>query len=1031
MSLAELSIKRPVFISCVVALMLILGLLGLKKMPVDQFPDVTFPIVFVQVTYPGASPQDMEKQVSKIVEDELSSMSGLQTMTSYNYESLSMTVLKFNLGIDISEVEQQVRNRVGNVRNQFPKDAQEPIIRRFDPADQPIITLAVSSELNPGELFDITDEKIKPLFERISDVGQVEIIGGQKKEIQVLVDKNKIEERKLSLFGISQRIEQTSKDIPIGKVDNNIKEVVLRTKGEFQSLQELENVSVSFYGSDQAVMLKSVAKVKTGLETIKREAFLDGKTALFLDIFKQSGSNTVAVADRVKEKIQIVNEVLKEKNIKAQVSLVRDASIPIRLNVNDVKESILIGIGLCIIVVFFFLGSMRSTFITGMALPNSLLGGFFIMWLMGFSINIMTLLALSLAVGLLIDDAIVVRENIFRHMELGAKPMLAAVTGTKEVTLAVIATTCVVIAVFGPIAFVPGIIGQFFKQFGLTVVFTMLISTFDAFTMAPMLSAYLASPNEHHRGQGWLDRMLTAFDRIQNWIEDRYEATIKWTVIHKKTVIILSVFTFIASLAVIPFVPKTFLPPNEFGEFTVSVELPTGTSLQATKEFSKQIETKIKELGTTKMITLTVGSNQGAANIASFYVQLVDAKLRTLNTTETKEKLRNDLLIFSKEAIIAVSDIDISGGGQKPFNLFLKGDDLMVLSDYALKLQSRLQQIKGLVDVDTNFRKGKPEMQVVFDRKRSEALGVSTTVAGMELRYRTEGVEPAIYRDNGIEYKIKVKLEDQFKDLKTQFATTTVPNQNFNMIPLAKVSQLEETTGYSQINRLNKARFIAITANLGTNGNLGTATSEVENIIKYELPLPTGVEFNFEGQAQDFKDLVENMLIAMGLGVLFIYFVLASLYESLITPLTILLALPMAITGAMVSLFLTQKSIDIFSLIGIVMLLGVVAKNSILLVDYTLQLLAEGLSREEALVKACRTRLRPILMTSFALVAGTLPIALGITELGSQRMSMGIAIIGGVVSSTLLTLVIVPAAYGYIDDFRVWSGRIVKKIIEN
>lgn len=1031
MSLAELSIKRPIFITCIVSLMLVLGFLGLKKMPVDQFPDVTFPIVFVQVTYPGASPTDMEKQVSKVVEDELSSLSGLDTMTSNNFDSAAMVILKFRLGTDIREAEQQVRNRVGNVRNKLPKDAYEPVIRRFDPADQPIITLAINAPMNAGELFDLADEKIKPMFERLPDVGQVQLVGGQKKEIQVLVDKNKLDERKLSLIQIASRIEQTSKDIPVGKVENTKTETILRTIGEFGSLEELSKVSVSFLGSDRPVQLKEVAEVKSALETQKRRASINGKTALFLDVFKQSGANTVAVADNVKANIEKVNSFLKEKGIEAQVVLVRDGSVPIRLNVNDVKESILFGIILCILVVFFFLGSARSTFITGMALPNSLLGGFFVMWMMGFSINIMTLLALSLAVGLLIDDAIVVRENIFRHMELGKSPMEAAIIGTKEVSLAVIATTLVVIAVFGPIAFVPGMIGQFFKQFGLTVVFTMLISLFDAFTMAPMMSAYLASKNEHHRGNGPVDKLLNMFDALQNKIEEMYGKTIAYTLMHRKLVLIFSMFVFIASLAVIKFIPKTFLPPNELGEFGVTVELPTGTSFEATSEFVKKIETKINEMGTVSLVTLTVGSAQGEANKASFYVQLVPKKQRELNTTDSKAKLRQMLEVYKEEAIVAVSDIDISGAGQKPLNLYLVGDDLEVLSKYATQLQKRFSQIPGLVDVDTNFRSGKPEYHVVFDRKRSEALGVSTSQAGLELRYRTEGAEPAIYRENGIEYKVRVKLEDKYRDLKKNFSTTTVPNQNFNMIPLSKVALGEDSTGYSQINRQNKGRFIAITGNLGVGGNLGNATAEIEKVIKTEMPLPPGVEFRFEGQAQDFKDLIANMLIAMGLGVLFIYFVLASLYESFVTPLTILLALPMAISGAMISLFLTGKSIDIFSMIGIVMLLGVVAKNSILLVDYTLQLLAEGVPRNEALMKACRTRLRPILMTSLALIAGTVPIAAGLTELGTQRMSMGIAIIGGVVSSTLLTLVVVPAAFGYIDDFRAWASRLGKKVIDN
>jgi multidrug efflux pump subunit AcrB len=738
----------------------------------------------------------------------------------------------------------------------------------------------------------------------------------------------------------------------------------------------------------------------------------------------------VAVSDRVKAQINTINSFLKEKKIDANAVLIRDASVPIRLNVLDVRESIFIGILLCVIVVFFFLGSARSTFITGLALPNSLLGGFIIMYAMGFSINIMTLIALSLSVGLLIDDAIVVRENIFRHLEMGKHPMKAALEGTKEVSLAVIATTLVVIAVFGPIAFVPGIIGQFFKQFGLTVVFTMLISLFDAFTVAPMLSAYLASKNEHKKSKNIVGRMLAAFDRFQTWLEDKYEATLKWTIRHRILVLSLSFVLFLVSLGSAAFIKKTFLPQNDLGEFSVTIELPVGTSIDATQSFAKEIENIVKSMPEVDLVAVTVGSNTYESNKADFFVHLdpVKKKKEKYSTSDVKQKLRQLIKPYSEKAKIAVTDVDISGGGQKPLNLFVVGDNLDELSKYALALQERVAKIPGLIDVDTNFRAGNPEYHVVFDRDKSEALGVSTVTAGAELRNRIEGSTPAVFRRNGIEYDVRVMFSEKEKDLMANFNSTFVPNQNGNMVPLSRVAVAQKKIGYSQINRQNKGRYIAITANLGPKGQLGNATEQIQKIINNELKPPLGVSYKFEGQAQDFIDLMTNMAVALGLGVLLIYLVLASLYESFITPVTILLALPLAISGAFAGLLIFDKSIDIFSIIGFILLMGVVAKNSILLVDYTNQLLKEGFEQSEALVKACRTRLRPILMTSFALIASTLPIAVGVTALGSQRQSMGVAIIGGVLSSTLLTLIVVPAAFGYIDGFRVWSGDRLNKL---
>lgn len=1028
MDLAGLSIRRPIFISCIVALMLIMGFTSLKKMPVDLFPDVTFPVIFVNVVYPGASPVDMEKLVAKPIEDELSSLSGLRTITSNNLESVSVVIMEFRLGTDIKEAEQQIRNRIGNIRNKLPGDIREPIIRRFDPADQPVITLAVKSKIGAGQLYDLSTETIKPFFERLNNVGLVSLIGGRKTQVDVLVDKNKLQDRQISMLQVSRRIEETSKDIPIGKVENTQSETVLRTQGEFSDLKQIEDVSVNFIGSDRAVRLKEIAQVKIGLEDQKRIARIQGEPVLILEIYKQSGANTVAVTDAVKKEIEKVNTYLKEKNMDASVEVVRDLSRPIRLNIEDVRESIIIGIILCIIVVFFFLGSARSTFITGMALPNSLLGGFVIMYVMGFSINIMTLLALSLAVGLLIDDAIVVRENIFRHLEMGKSPKDAALEGTKEVAQAVIATTLVVIAVFGPIAFVDGIVGQFFKQFGLTIVFTMLISLFDAFTVAPMLSAYMATKNEHHRGDGFVDRILKSFDQMQTWLEEKYEASIRWTLGKPKTVLFAAVIFFFGSIFLGKFISKTFLPAGENGEFAVSIEMPVGTSLLGTSEFAKQVEAIIVANKSVELALTTVGSQNDEANKAQIYVRLVPRKQRQFKTLQVKTQIREELAELSKKNKIEIGDIDIANSGQKPFNVNLVGENLESLSEYANKLTARISQIKGLTDVDTNFRSGKPEYHVKFDRNKSESLGVSTVTAGAELRNRTEGSEAAVYRKDGIEYKVKLRLDEQYRDLREQFQSTFVPNQNFNMIPLSRIATGEETSGYSQINRRNKSRFINIGGNLGPGGNLGDISTEVEKILKTELPPPSGIEYRFQGQAEDFKDLMANMMIAIFLGVTFIYLVLSSLYESFITPFTILLALPLAITGAFIALLAFGKTIDIFSLIGLVLLLGVVAKNSILLVDYTNQLINEGMARKDAIIKACRTRLRPILMTSFALIAGMIPIAIGLNEASAMRTSMGVAIIGGLISSTALTLIVVPAAYGYIEDFRIVFRKFLARI---
>ncbi len=1036
MNLAGLSIRRPIFITCIVALMLVLGLISMKRMSVDLFPDVTFPTIFIQTVYAGASPQDMEKLVSKPIEEEMGSLNGLDKLFSQNSESISYVTLTFKIGTDVKDMEQQIRQRLGNIRNKLPTDIDEPIIRRFDPADQPIVQMAVTSTLPQAELFDLVDQTVKNQFETVPGVGLVNIIGGRKREIQVLVDKDKLQDRQLSLIQIADKIRATSRDVPVGTLKNQKNEIVVRANGEFGSVNEIKDVNVSFLGSDQAVKLSSVAQVVEGLEDEKTDfAFrskqnqFERQSAISLNIYKQSGSNTVEIVDLVRARIDKVNDLLKSRNLDAKVNMVRENSRPIRLNIADVRESILIGVALCVLVVFFFLGSGKSTFITGMALPNSLLGGFVIMYASGFTINILTLLALSLAVGLLIDDAIVVRENIFRHIEMGKSPKQASLDGTKEVALAVLATTLVVIAVFGPIAFLQGIIGQFFKQFGLTVVFTMLISLFDAFTVAPMLSTYLATKADHghdKKKKGPVGRMLAAFDRFQSRLEDRYEKAVGWVLLNRGKVLASALVLFVSSIFMAGLIPKNFLPQGDNGEFQVSMELPLGTSLATTKEFVKKVEEVVVKNPAVELTSTVAGySTRPEANRATVYVRLVPRKERQGNTTQIKTEMREALKPLKSEALITIGDIDIGGGGQKILNMVVRGENLDELSQYVEKIKPKIAAIPGLVDVDTNYRTGKPEFQVVFDRQKAESLGVSTVTAGSELRARVEGVTPATYRISGNEYEIRVRLSEKDRNLREEFSSTLVPNVNFNQIPLNRVAEGREVKSYSQINRLNKGRYIMIDANMGPGGNLGTVTAEIEKLLgpTSELKPPAGISYEFIGQADDFKVLIQNMLLAMGLGVLLIYFVLASLYESFITPISILTALPLAMTGAFAGLLITGKSIDLFSMIGIVMLMGVVAKNSILLVDYTNVLMREGMGRSQALLKACKTRLRPILMTSLALIAGTVPIAIGLNEASAQRTSMGVAIIGGLISSTFLTLLVVPASFGYVDDLRMWLGR--------
>ncbi len=1034
MTLADLSVKRPTFISCIVLLMLAVGAFSITKLGVDLFPEVNFPVIFVSTPYQGAGPSEIETLVSKPIEDELSTLQGIKRLTSVSQEGVSQVIAEFTLETDIKFAEQQVRDRVGSVKYLLPKDVKEPVIRRLDPSDQPIVILSLSAKENmtESELYDIANETIRPKLEQIDQVGQVYALGARKRQIKVAFDSKKLKERELSLTYLNSRLSTVGENIPAGKNEDTKKESIVRTLGQFDSLEAISNTIVNFFGGERSLRVKDLAKVEDSLEDESSRTFINGKRSLFLYVFKQSGANTVAVVDNVMKRIKQMGPELEKVKGSPEVNVIRDGSVYIRANVTDMKESIISGISLAVIVVFLFLQNARSTHITALALPYSLLGAFLLMWACGYTINLMTLLALSLSVGLLIDDAIVVRENIFRHIEMGKKPLQAALEGTKEVTQAVIATTLTVIAVFGPVAFLKGVVGQFFKQFGFVICFAMLISLFDALTIAPMLSAYFASKTAHGE-KGFFERVfapiLDRFEIIQRRMEDYYEATLKSVLKRPGKAIGISVIIFFACMFTGKFVPKTFLPPQDAGEFSVDYDLPPGTSIEATNETGAKMDAIIRSNKEVELAALTIGNRNSESNVGSFYVKLVSSKNRKMNTSQVKDLLRDQLKDFAY-ASPKVKDYDAVGGGQRPFNMNIVASDQAQLEVFTMKVLERLKKNKGLKDVDVNFRPGKPEVQLVLNSNRASELGITPGSLGLEMRNLIEGTDVAKYRTGGVEYDIRTRLQEDQRTLKTNFNNFFVPNLNGNLVRLSDVASKEEKTGPSKVNRQDRARYIQIQADITPGAGMGDVMKEIDTMFASdpELKLPTGFRYAYVGQAENFKELGESMVTALFFGILFIFLVLASLYESFVTPLTIMLALPLAFCGSLVALAITQQSLNIFSMIGVIMLLGVAVKNSILLVDYANQLIHEGMDRTSAMVKAGKTRLRPILMTSLALIAGTIPIAVGLNEASKQRTSMGIAIIGGLVSSTLLTLIVVPAAFSFIDRFRLWSNSTMKRV---
>ncbi|MCU0846892.1 MAG: efflux RND transporter permease subunit [Spirochaetes bacterium] len=1004
------------------------GMISLNRLGVDLFPEVNFPIISITTIYSGSAPEEIENLISKPVEDEMVSLSGLKRISSRNMDGMSIVTVEFTLETDIKYAEQQVRDRMALVRPKLPDGIEEPLIKRFDPIDIPVIRLAVSANLPPTKLYDLAKETIKSEIEQVKDVGSVLIIGGTRREIQVELDRNKLNTYEISANSIANKIKSSGVNVPVGKFEKDRSEVVYRTIGQFTELGQIENIPASFAGDIGSVTLKSLASVKDGSEDETSRGFLYApledpsgnsgkvkkvtKPALLLDVYKQSGSNTVAVADGIMKKIEKINERMKDSDAKIKVMTVYDGAKWIRINIKDVFETMLIGILLAVIVVYLFLGNVRSTIITGIALPNSLLGAFILMYIMGFTINVMTLLALSLTVGLLIDDAIVVRENIFRKMEEGMHPVDAAEIGTMQVALAVIATTMTVISVFFPIGFLKGIVGQFFKQFGLTVVFAMIISLFDAMTVAPLLSAYFAGKMHAHQ-----NRLVKGFEKFQEWLEETYGKMIGFTLKKPMIVIIITSAVFILSLLTFPFIKKTFMNESDQGEFMVNIEMPPGTSLDGTQVVALKIHDRLKSVPELDTMSVVIGGNQGEANIGVIGVNLVTAKNRKRTSIEIKEAVRKMMKDF-EFAKPTVSNYTMSGGQKYPFMMNLQGNDLEVLENYSRELMKRMGKISDLMEITTSLQSGKPEFQIKLDPKKMEKVGCDSGLVGMELRNHIAGSVVGKFHESGLEYDVRLRLRPEQREIKSSYYQIKVPNTNSKLIPLSYISTPVEKLGPSYILRQDRIRAIQISANISPSGGVGDAIDKVVNIMKKDYPLPKGVTYSFIGQTESFGELIDNMILAFTLSFIFIYLVLSSLYESFITPITILAAIPPALSGALYALFVTGEMFNMLSMIGIIMLMGLVTKNSILLVDFALENVRSGKTREKAILEAGVVRLRPILMTTFAMIAGTIPVALGWGEAASFRKAMGIAIVGGLVVSTMITLFVVPAIFGYIDRFR-------------
>ncbi len=1036
MNLTDLSIKRPAFITSLMALIITVGIICFGKMSVDLYPDVDIPTIFISTTYTGAAPSEIESLVTKPLEEEVSTVSGIKRVTSRSMKDTSQIVINLYQGTDIKYAEQQIRDKVNQTKSKLPLDVVEPVIRRIDPSDQPIMTIALNGDLPENELFDLADQFVSPRLEQASNVGMVDILGARKREIQVLLDQKLLKSRQVPLSQVKQQLAISGQNVPIGKNSSDAAELVFRSSSEFNNIDQIKDVIVNFYSNEVPTRISDVGQVVDTLEDETSRAFVNGKKALFLDIYRQSDANIISVAKAVSQQIEKIRPELSRMKGSPEIKEVKNASKYIKNNVDDVYATITIAVILTVLTVFFFLANTRATIITAVALPISLVGAFIVMYIANFSINVISLLSLSLAVGLLVDDAIVVVENIYRKIEGGMTAQKAASEATREIIMAVVAITLVVVSVFTPISFISGVVGQYLKQFGLTIAFAMLISLLVAISIIPMLCAYLSGKRisriTQEKGNSFIKNILQKFENFQNFLEQKYEKILIFSINNPKKILLVTLAILVLSIGLFRFVPKTFNAESNNGEISVSLELPADFSLDATNDVAKKIDETIRHNFEVEFSALSVGNGSSQSNKSNIYVRLKPGKIRKISTTEFKEKLRKQLKEFSFAHPI-VKDYDPSNVGSRgqTFSLTLISSDQVALENYSIKIYEKLKQDPRLKDVDNSNKTTRTEFRVKIKDAAAKMYGVNSQTVGDELRGYVEGYTPTVFRQNGLEYNVRVRLKPEQRNLKENFANYYVPNLNQKLIKLSDIATSQEGQEPSVITRQDHGRYIQIGASLAKGVGLGNVMDDVISMLNEgELKMPPDIRYSFTGDSENMQEMQNSMRFALFIAVLFIYLILTSLYESFVTPFTILLALPLALCGVSIALFITNESMNIFTMLGIFLLIGVSGKNSILLIDFTNHLIGQGKSRSDALVEAGKIRLRPILMTSFALIAGALPVAIGLNESSAQRTAMGVAIIGGLVSSTLLTLVVVPAVFSYIDRFRIWVKAKLEKTVE-
>jgi HAE1 family hydrophobic/amphiphilic exporter-1 len=1017
MFLAQLSVRRSVLVTMLLLTLVVIGLFSYVRLPLDLMPKIDFPYVSVVTTYPGAGPEEIETLITKPVEDAISSTSGLKNIQSYCQEGVSVVLAEFQLETNVDFAAMDVKDKVDAIRMLLPQDVEPPTISKFDIGAMPIMNLAVSSKRPLQETYEIADRTIKLELARVPGIAAINIVGGRKREITVLAGKDKLKGYGLSIMDVVAAIAAENLNMPGGHITEEVKEYGVRVEGEFTSIDEIKNVWIQRDGT-VPVRLADVARVEDAFEEVREVARYNSEETVGITLQKRSDANTVKAAAEV---LRVIERLKKRLPPDVTIEVARDRSKFIKESVSDVSSNMILGIILTALVLFLFLHSWQGMVIAGVAMPVSIVSTFTLLYFAGFTINVMTLMGLAICVGIFVTNALVVMENIYRYIGLGKNPAEAAEQGTAEIAVAVLASTMTNVVVFVPIAFMRGIIGQFFKEFGLTVAFATLVSLLVSFTLTPMLaSKLLSSDSGRTRGPRFplMEKFFRWWDSFYEKIVHAYRTALSWALDHRWGVVGICFGLFVLSFALVPLIGSEFFGNSDQGLITVTLEMPVGSNLAETQNAIERVEEIVTSIPETDVIFSSVGSTESdigtgtGVNVGDVLVRLVDRNKRSRTDKQIAEAFRSMLAGIPSAKLTVNTASTMGGGGEKDLQIEITGPDMPVLVALSNKVADIVAGVGGTVDVDTSWRIGKPEIKLIPSREKSADYGVSTATLASVTRTFLTGTVASKFREKDQEYDIRVMLAEADRNNAEKVGSLLV-NARGSTVPLAELATVRHDEGPTQITRRNRQRMVTVSANI-SRGTLGGVVSQARRQID-ALEVPQGYEVRFGGMAEIMAESFSSLFQALILAIILTYMLLAAILESYVHPFTVMLTVPLGAVGTFMALFLTGKTINIFSFMALIMLVGIVVNNAILLLDYTRVLRRQGYGLREALLEACPIRFRPIVMTNVATAAAMMPLAIGLGAISEFRSPMAIVSIGGLLVSALFTLFLIPVVYSLMD----------------